>query len=674
MGILLADNFQYQGRKPLDSRIICETIADMKSMAESIIYEGIMVYNKETKRYYSFNPSNADDPTLGKWREFQADGSGNALILDYIQDTEYLKNTLIIYDNKLYVAAKDFTSSNLGPNIEDDFNLDLAANNLFTVSADSDMASIQEYIQDTSYKKDALIYYGDRLGRASKDFISDNTKASVLESFQADVSANNIVVDQIDISELNEQLLKALPIVAFVTKKDIPRFETNMKIAGTIPTFRDGSQLSTEEKLGCNFLYIIDNNGELTGLAIVLNYSEAADEFTVNAMKYGVGTADNILPTDKKLTKRTVGETQVIYKDDLLNPLFIVKATPPIDNTKLWYESTELDASDVSVGPITVKKYNDTTSAWDLTETIDVKDSQVVKNGNGAEWQYYRIQNDGNVFISLAKWQLVYDTDQILGKIINIDTTTHEVTIKTIHANDTSEPSLTEDIQANVAIGAAAANFKYPEGMTFTEFVKKIALKDIPAVFNLTATNSGLKKKGTTINGTTLLAAITNLGNVAINKIKFYIGNTLLGEENYMDGTTSYTYSYTDPITIDTTFSAIVEQDKGYTSTKAVKFTFVNPTYVGEVSSLTPTVTEIETLTEILKENKNGNYTVTMNDARTCYAYPSSMGNLTSIKDKNNFEYINSYTKSTATINGETYNVYVLTDQVTAENFTWSFN
>ena len=47
--------------------------------------------------------------------------------------------------------------------------------------------------------------------------------------------------------------------------------------------------------------------------------------------------------------------------------------------------------------------------------------------------------------------------------------------------------------------------------------------------------------------------------------------------------------------------------------------------------------------------------------------YPSSFGKLTSIKDANNFEYINSYTLLEITYNDVAYNVYVLTDAVTVE-------
>ena len=50
------------------------------------------------------------------------------------------------------------------------------------------------------------------------------------------------------------------------------------------------------------------------------------------------------------------------------------------------------------------------------------------------------------------------------------------------------------------------------------------------------------------------------------------------------------------------------------------------------------------------------------------YKYPKSLGKLTSIKDANNFEYINSYTYTEEDINNVTYSVYTLTDAMTVEN------
>ena len=45
------------------------------------------------------------------------------------------------------------------------------------------------------------------------------------------------------------------------------------------------------------------------------------------------------------------------------------------------------------------------------------------------------------------------------------------------------------------------------------------------------------------------------------------------------------------------------------------------------------------------------------------YAYPAELGNLTSIMDEiNNISYTNSFTKSTVSVDGISYNVYTQTD------------
>ena len=71
------------------------------------------------------------------------------------------------------------------------------------------------------------------------------------------------------------------------------------------------------------------------------------------------------------------------------------------------------------------------------------------------------------------------------------------------------------------------------------------------------------------------------------------------------------------------------------------------------------------------------NYTSTINlvdEQRTCFIYPKSFGKLTTIKDANNLEYINSYTLTERSIDGVDYYIYVLTDPVTITNFKQSFS
>ena len=76
MGIQIADNFSYNGTKPLDNRIKFATVSEMVSTSAASIYDGILVYVTGTKKYYTYDSGNEVIETLGKWREFQSGGSG----------------------------------------------------------------------------------------------------------------------------------------------------------------------------------------------------------------------------------------------------------------------------------------------------------------------------------------------------------------------------------------------------------------------------------------------------------------------------------------------------------------------------------------------------------------------------------------------------------------------
>lgn len=69
----------------LDSRCLYDTKADMAAAVIGI-YEGCVCYCKEDKKYYSFNPTNEEDPEIGFWRE-QITGGGGAEIDDTINES-----------------------------------------------------------------------------------------------------------------------------------------------------------------------------------------------------------------------------------------------------------------------------------------------------------------------------------------------------------------------------------------------------------------------------------------------------------------------------------------------------------------------------------------------------------------------------------------------------------
>ncbi len=123
-------------------------------------------------------------------------------------------------------------------------------------------------------------------------------------------------------------------------------------------------------------------------------------------------------------------------------------------------------------------------------------------------------------------------------------------------------------------------------------------------------------------------------------------------------------------VTENTTYTVKATKD-GTTVQGSTSAIFVNPSYFGTVGAgFTPTEGAIKAL--LLRNVKNTkNYTgnVSLTHQKVCYAYPKSMGALTTIRDANNFEYLQSYTRSEVTVWDETYYVYVLTDPVTIDTF-----
>lgn len=250
------------------------------------------------------------------------------------------------------------------------------------------------------------------------------------------------------------------------------------------------------------------------------------------------------------------------------------------------------------------------------------------------------------------------------------------------------DAKLTEAVTANTAAGAIKVNDVVAKDTTFTQFVKQLLISEIAPTVTFTATGSGLIKKGNSVTSTTLKLVLNSAGTGTYVSIEFFEGTTSLDTQNYVAGTTTYTYAYTptNPIFTNTTFKAVLKYKKSdgtvTTLTKEVKFTFVDPVYYGAVSA--PPTTEADVLAvgnETVTDKCDRTVTYTLNNQKSCYCYPVSLGALTSIKDANNFEYLGSYDRTTvpvtvvvdgvsSTVN---YYVYTLHDPVTITGFKQIF-
>ena len=181
----------------------------------------------------------------------------------------------------------------------------------------------------------------------------------------------------------------------------------------------------------------------------------------------------------------------------------------------------------------------------------------------------------------------------------------------------------------------------------------------------------------------TLTVNVSAMGTAkSIDTIKWYEGSTLKQTDTIGSTTTgSWTYTMGTATTDTTTFKAIVTYTKSDNNTvdvtKTSTITFCYNKFYGSVASLTPTEAQVEALTTALGTSKGGTYTFNTTAARMAYAYPKSLGALSSIKDGSGFSLKDSFTVTTETYTQNStsvdYYLYVLTDPATLTNYSVTF-
>jgi len=244
------------------------------------------------------------------------------------------------------------------------------------------------------------------------------------------------------------------------------------------------------------------------------------------------------------------------------------------------------------------------------------------------------------------------------------------------------DAELERDVTSNLAVGAIASNTTLPQGTTFTEFVEKLLITEIAPTISFSITKSGNVAHGSSYIET-LTVGVTNMGTArSIDTIEWYEGSTLLQTDTIGSTTTgSWSYTMATATTDTTTFKAIVKYKKSngsqVTTTKTASITFYYDKFHGSVASLTPSEADVTALTSDLATAKGATYTFTVSAARIAYAYPKSLGALTSIKDGNNFDITGSFTMTTETYTRSgasvDYYLYVLTDATTVSGYKVTF-
>lgn len=235
--------------------------------------------------------------------------------------------------------------------------------------------------------------------------------------------------------------------------------------------------------------------------------------------------------------------------------------------------------------------------------------------------------------------------------------------------------ALTKDIVTNVEVGGVPTGTKYSKGTLLETIIDNMLVKYIAPGINFSIVPSAsLVLYGTEITEVTMTAIITKKSN-PIKKVEFKVNGSVvetITEDVEEGGIFSFVYNPDSAIVDTTAFSVVVaDESKGNSSSKII--TFCNATYYGTVGAdvTTPTAEDITALRKIAVNDMAFTYeNINMSYGKILYAYDKTYGSLTSIKDANNIEYINSYSKSRVTIDGVDYFVYLLKDAAGVNKFT----
>ena len=267
-------------------------------------------------------------------------------------------------------------------------------------------------------------------------------------------------------------------------------------------------------------------------------------------------------------------------------------------------------------------------------------------------------------------------------RLIDLDTTDDASWEEIGEGGGGGSAELESAVTANTTVGAISSGDTLAQGTSFTQFVQKLLISEVAPTISFSISKSGNVAKGTSWTET-LTLAVSNMGSAKkIKTIAWYEGSTLK-QTDTIDSTTtgSWTYIMGSATTDSTTFKAIVtytkSDDTDTSVTKTASISFYYNKFYGGVSDLNPSEATVEALTSALATGKGGTYSFTVSAGRICYAYPKSLGALTSIKDGNGFSLFDSFTRTeqTYTQAGDSvvYYRYVLTDATTVSGYSVTF-
>lgn len=241
-----------------------------------------------------------------------------------------------------------------------------------------------------------------------------------------------------------------------------------------------------------------------------------------------------------------------------------------------------------------------------------------------------------------------------------------------------SDTFITSDIPVPQDIGGIK------KGRTFDKTLISDVLLDLiypytPPDITITTNQSSLIEAGIILNNTTctikILKRMYNVKSVNLYKAGRLLQTWSNVPTNY---TTPVTLTYSDSaaLSTDTTYTVEVTDEKQLSS-KSALIDFELPVYLGICANTMPLSSEINNASKSIKHKASLSNLFTTNNQRMLFVYPYEWGALQTIKDVNQFDITNTFSKQVITHNTSAGNnkYYAYTSNITTvKNFKVNFN
>lgn len=275
MALITADNFSYQGKKPLDARLVVQTLPDLLATPDYTIYDGILVYVISEDKYYTFNSNNTSDAILDKWRELTIDNS-----ISPFDTIFYPKVFTVQVTQDETLSLSDFTGLNIkdiniGQYVSDKAGI---LSKVVSINESNNEFKVRILTKDTIIKTETVHYTKDLPNEIGKSTTINYSDLSTTESI-SNFSINSLIYDdngtlvKVLSKDETNSTLTVTPISVDIALSTMDVYETSLKLDKEIGKQQtiDFASITTSkliEDIEKNQL-VYDENGTLAKIDLV---------------------------------------------------------------------------------------------------------------------------------------------------------------------------------------------------------------------------------------------------------------------------------------------------------------------------------------------------------------------------------------------------------------------